>query len=445
MKTCTLCHRLCADDARFCPEDGTALVPLDTPHSPATIPPDPNDPRLGSTLAQRYQLRRPIADGGTGRVYEAMDLRDGVPVAVKVMHSEVALDEVASRRFQQEFEVSSGLQHRHIVDVHDWLQLEGDNYAIVMDFLDGQDLRAVLQRHHVIHPARLIRILSQLAIALERAHRSGFVHRDLKPDNVFLCAGDGGDDVRLLDFGSVKAVKKGKSKAAWRLTAVGTTIGSPYYMSPEQAEGLESIDMRTDVWAVAVMCYEALTGRVPFQSPEPMRVLLAIVSQPHCKASVAAQQLCAQQSVRVTAIPDTVDAVIDEALAKDPEWRTASVSAFVDALGAAYGLRGNHTDWAYTRVNELTVLIDAYVEKWHQISLAKGKNVSDSSKGKCSGAAAPYDSVDSEWFAGAAATEPSKRRGRAMMWVFVAALGLLLVIVLVLVVIVFAGLFGMSL
>ena len=128
-----------------------------------------------------------------------------------------------------------------------------------MEFLDGEELRLVIKREKTISPERAIRMLSQTALGLDEAHAKNFVHRDLKPDNLFLCGTRDGDDVRILDFGSVKD----KNKDAKKLTVLGTTIGSPYYMAPEQAQGLETLDKRADVFALAAITYECLTGKVP--------------------------------------------------------------------------------------------------------------------------------------------------------------------------------------
>ncbi len=163
------------------------------------------------------------------------------------------------------------------------------------------------------------------------------MHRDLKPDNLFLCGTREGDILKLLDFGSVKD----KSSQAKKLTVVGTTIGSPYYMAPEQAQGLETLDARADVWALAAISYECLTGTVPFQGINGPSILLAILT----KDPVPPTQASKDSPVP---IPPTIDLLMEHALAKNPNIRIKTVGALADEFGRAYGLSGDHLSWAYT-------------------------------------------------------------------------------------------------
>ncbi|HEU4409409.1 MAG TPA: serine/threonine-protein kinase [Polyangiaceae bacterium] len=333
MKACAGCGRLFSDEDGFCPVDGQPLRELDQ----VAVPTRADDPRVGATVAGRYQLWRVVADGGMGRVYEALDRAARRRVAVKMLHEEVARDEVSVERFKREFEVSKDLPHQHIVEVIDFQQ-EGGTYALVMEFLDGEELRAVLQREKTISPGRAVRMVSQLAIGLEPAHQKGFIHRDLKPDNVFLCGTREGDSVKLLDFGSVKDT----SYNAKKLTVLGMTIGSPFYMAPEQAQGLETLDRRADVWAVAAIVYESLTGEVPFVGTNGPTILLAILTKEPVPPSAVAK------ANGKDAIPPALDAVIAKALAKNPNNRTTTVADFAVGLGRAYGLEGEVATWAQT-------------------------------------------------------------------------------------------------
>lgn len=291
----------------------------------------------------RYQLRRVIADGGAGRVYEALDTHRKLRVAVKILHPEVARDEIAVERFKRELEVSKLLRHDHVVTVHDFQAMQEGGFALVMDYLEGEELRSVLKREGKLSPARLVRMLSQVAIALEEAHQQQLVHRDLKPDNLFLCGTREGDIVKVLDFGSVRD----NSAGAKKLTMMGTTIGSPYYMSPEQAQGQSSLDARADVWALAAIAYECLVGEVPFAGRNGPSILLAILTNQPVPASLRAQ------------VPATVDDAIEGGLAKDPGARTATAGLFADAMGRAYGLEGDHRLWAYTEEAALAAKIEA--------------------------------------------------------------------------------------
>lgn len=346
MKSCPTCRRLYEDDAGFCPIDGIEL------RGATEVPPEPSaeDSRIGTLLNARYQVRRVVADGGMGRVYEALDMTEDRRVALKILHMEVARDKVSLERFKREAEISKLLPHEHIVEVFDFAKLPDGSYMLAMDYLEGEELRAVLKREKTIPPGRLVRMLAQLAMGLDEAHRRQLIHRDLKPDNIFLCGKHEGDVVKLLDFGSVKD----KSEGAKKLTVMGTTIGSPFYMSPEQAQGLESLDARADVWALAAITYEALTGQVPFQGNNGPSILLAILTQMPKMASDVAEAMKVPFP-----IPMALDRVLDEAFEKDPARRVASVGSLADKVGHAYGLEGTHRDWAYTPQEALAERIRA--------------------------------------------------------------------------------------
>jgi serine/threonine protein kinase len=301
------------------------------------VAPSSDDKRVGSLLCMRYQVRRVVADGGMGRVYEALDTHDKSRIAIKVLHADVARDPIAVERFKREFEVSKLLSHEHIVDVRDFQETEDQSYALVMEFLEGEELRMMLKREKRMAPERLVRLLSQAAMGLDRAHQQKLVHRDLKPDNLFLCGTREGDSMKVLDFGSVRD----NSSMAKKLTVAGTTIGSPYYMAPEQAQGLESLDARADVWALAAIAYECLTGTVPFQGINGPSILLSILTQDPKPPSESSKD-------GPFPIPVAIDDVMEVALAKNANIRTASVGQLADAVGTAYGLAGDHRAWAYT-------------------------------------------------------------------------------------------------
>jgi serine/threonine-protein kinase len=339
MKICPVCQRTFPNDAGFCPADGTAL----TAASQAPVAPDADDARIGAKLGGRYEIRRVVADGGMGRVYEGIDKQTDTRVAVKVLHDDVARDEVALERFKREYEISALLPHEHIVQVLDFQRdTVTKTWLLVMEFLDGEELRFILKREKVLPPERLVRMLAQIAIGLDEAHGRSFIHRDLKPDNVFLCGTREGDVVKLLDFGSVKDQSGNRKK----LTVLGTTIGSPYYMSPEQAQGLETIDARADVFALAAVTYECITGEVPFMGNNGPSILLAIMTKeptpPTVKAAGAKYP-----------VPPGIDDVLEVALAKNVAIRTKSVGAFADAVGHAYGLDGDHRAWARQSQQEI--------------------------------------------------------------------------------------------
>jgi serine/threonine-protein kinase len=332
------------DDARFCPIDGQGL------YSATQVPAAGEDDsgRIGQVLFERYQIRRVIADGGMGRVYEALDLLEQRHVALKVLHPEVAKDEVAVERFKREFEVSTILTSVYVVDVLDFRPTWDGTYALVMEFLYGEELRSTLRRERQITAERAVRLLSQAAMALDEAHDKSLVHRDLKPENLFLCQTSDGDILKVLDFGSVRD----NTQNAKKLTVMGTTIGSPYYMPPEQAQGLDTLDRRADVWALGAITYESLTGEVPFKGVNGPSILLEILT----KEPVPPSQ--ASPSIRGD-IPARVDAAVLRALQKSVDLRTPSAGEFANDVGRAFGLDGDHRDWAVTTQQQLGRLITA--------------------------------------------------------------------------------------
>jgi serine/threonine protein kinase len=339
MKSCPQCQRVFPNDAGFCPADGTPLAAA----SLAPIAPSAEDPRIGARLCGRYEIRRVVADGGMGRVYEGIDKQGDARIAVKVLHDDVVRDEVALERFKREYEISALLPHEHIVKVLDFQRDPvSKTWILVMEFLDGEELRYILKREKMLPPERLVRALSQVAIGLDGAHARGFIHRDLKPDNLFLCGTREGDIVKILDFGSVKDTGGNRKK----LTVLGTTIGSPYYMAPEQAQGSENLDSRADVFALAAVTYECITGEVPFSGNNGPSILLAILTKDPVPPSTRAADA-------KYPVPSEIDDVLEEGLVKNPTIRTKSVGALADALGRAYGLDGDHFQWATTPQQDL--------------------------------------------------------------------------------------------
>lgn len=343
MKSCPKCMRVFPDDAGFCPADGSALQ-----HASMVPIANTDDPRLGTKLCGRYELRRVVADGGMGRVYEGIDKQTNTRIAVKVLHDEVSKDEVSLERFKREYEISSNLPHDFIVKVMDFQRDTSGVWLLVMEFLDGEELRFILKREKTVPPERIVRMLAQTALGLDEAHARQFVHRDLKPDNLFLCGTREGDNVKILDFGSVKD----KNKDAKKLTVLGTTIGSPFYMAPEQAQGLDTLDARADVFALAAITYECVGGMVPFTGNNGPSILLAILTKDP-------EPISSKAATAKYPIPKALDDVLEEALAKNPNIRTKTVGAFADAVGRAYGLSGDHKVWARVPQADLAKQITA--------------------------------------------------------------------------------------
>jgi serine/threonine-protein kinase len=330
VKSCKECGRLYPTDAGFCPVDGHELVNV----SQAPVAGTDADPRVGSLVCDRYDVRRVVADGGMGRVYEALDIELKRSVALKILHADVAKDPVAVERFRREFDVSKLLSHEHVVEVFDFQPTPDGTFALAMEFLYGEELRGALKRETALAPARVVRMLAQLALGLDAAHEKKLVHRDLKPDNIFLCQTRDGDIIKILDFGSVKD----KADNAKKLTVIGTTIGSPFYMAPEQAQGLETLDHRADVWALAAIAYECITGHVPFSGINGPSILLEILT----KTPVPPSQ---REPLPKYPVPPTLDRVMAHAFQKNPAMRIGSVGELATQVGQAYGLDGSHRDW----------------------------------------------------------------------------------------------------
>ncbi len=350
MKSCPTCQRVFPDNSGFCPFDGAKLT------SASLAPPAPqgDDPLIGRMLGGSCEVRRLVADGGMGRVYQGIDRARNERIAIKVLHPQVAKDDVARARFQREYEISASLPHDHIIAVHDFKFDDAvGSWFLSMEFLEGEELRAHLEREKVVTPARLVRMFSQMAIGLDEAHKRSFVHRDLKPENIFLCGTRDGDLVKVLDFGSVR-VNKGDVK---KLTAMGTTIGTAFYMAPEQASGAQNLDGRADVFACGAIAYECLTGKRPFDGPNGPQVLMAILmNDPQLPSQVLAR-------VGGSALPPGVDDAIERALAKKPEIRTKTVGAFATDLGRGFGLEGDFREWAKASLADLEARLAAGYER----------------------------------------------------------------------------------
>jgi serine/threonine protein kinase len=296
------------------------------------------DPRLGQRLGSYLVVAR-IADGAMGRVYEGRHHESKARVAIKVLHADVARDAVAVERFKREYETATEMNHPNIVKVIEFgLTPDGMSF-MTMEYLEGEELGHLLRREGKVEAARLMRVAAQLALGLDYAHSFGFIHRDLKPDNIFLCKGAAGDTVRILDFGSVKL----QMETGPKLTAFGTTLGSPYYMSPEQAMGKQDVDQRTDVFALAAILYECVTGKIAFEAGNIAQILMKIINQSPTPPS----QL-------VPGLPPAVDDVVDKGLRKDKTKRYGDASSLANAFGQAYGLSGDAKTWAEAEVSELS-------------------------------------------------------------------------------------------
>jgi serine/threonine-protein kinase len=345
-----------------CPEDGASLTPsvvsdmvtaptmpelpaatstpvLATPAPPAVTPvlPAASSPALaatvaapasdaafdsliGATLAGRYEIVRRIGEGGMGAVYEARHAVIGKRVAVKVLLEKFLTKSDFVARLLQEARLASSIGHENIVDVTDFGTTDDGRSFVVMEFLDGEALSQLIMREAPLPVERSLRIARQVASALGAAHAKGIYHRDVKPENVYLVRRGEADFVKVVDFGISKAVKQGGNEEggdAYRLTHTGLLLGTPLYMSPEQARGDEDLDHRVDIWALGVMMYECLTGEVPFRGNNYLGIISQVLTHTASPPSKVRPEL---------GIPDAVEAVVMRAMAKDRTQRYAAMA-----------------------------------------------------------------------------------------------------------------------
>ena len=267
--------------------------------------------RLAAALADRYTIERELGAGGMATVYLAHDIKHHRKVAIKVLRPELAAV-IGAERFLAEIRTTANLQHPHILPLHD--SGDADNSLFyVMPFIDGVSLRDRITREHQLPIDDAVRIASEVADALEYAHQQGIIHRDIKPENILLHGGH----ALVADFGIALAA----SKAGGRMTETGMSLGTPQYMSPEQAMGEREITPASDVYALGAVTYEMLTGEAPFTGPTAQAIVAKVMtSEP---ADVA--------SLRKTVPPHVADAV-HTALQKLPADRFASAREFADAL-----------------------------------------------------------------------------------------------------------------
>ena len=241
------------------------------------------DPNIGRTLEGKYKLLRVLGTGGMGTVYEATHLLIKRRLAVKLLHAEYAREALFATRFKREAQTASAIGHDHIVDITDMGTTEDGELFIVMEYLEGADLATMLQKEPFMSPHKACHIMIQVLSALEAAHAMGIVHRDLKPANIFIIKHlDSDCYVKLVDFGISK--RHQSDEAITRgLTKTGEILGTPSFMSPEQARGDANIDNKSDIFSAGVILYALLTGNVPFEDKALTMLLLKILNDtpPH--------------------------------------------------------------------------------------------------------------------------------------------------------------------
>jgi len=268
--------------------------------------------RVRNVLADRYTIEREVGRGGMATVFLAQDLRHHRPVAVKVLHPQLAVS-LGPDRFLREIQIAARLQHPHIVPLYDSGQA-GELLYYVMPYIEGESLRQRLDRERQLALEDAVQLGRAVAAALDYAHRQQIVHRDIKPENVMLHDGE----AMVTDFGIAKAVT---AAASQHLTQTGTAVGTPAYMSPEQAAGEAELDGRSDIYSLGAMLYEMLGGTAPFTGPTMQAIIAKLFRDP-----------VPPLRERRDGVPGWLEQAVLKALAKDPAERYATATQFAQAL-----------------------------------------------------------------------------------------------------------------
>lgn len=316
MKVCPSCGTTYTADTSFCPEEGTALVPLsDAPAQDVNL--------VGERLFGDYLLKKKLGEGGMGAVYLAENVAIDQKIAVKVLHAASAQDDETLQRFNREANAIARLTHPNSIRVFIFGKTDDPLIYLAMEYVDGTTLHSTLYENGPFDELRAIGIMRQTLHALSEAHELGVVHRDLKPDNIMLTKFRGVDDfVKVLDFGIAKVSDQGGEKQR-KLTQAGVVYGTPEYLSPEQARGRE-IDARADLYAMGIILYEMMTGVVPFTGDTALAILSGhVYKEPPDPATVNSANISREMRD-----------IILHAIKKEPDERYQSAMEFLEALEA---------------------------------------------------------------------------------------------------------------
>ena len=284
------------------------------------------DPKIGMVLQDRYRIVRKLGEGGMGAVYEGEHVLIKRRVAIKCLHGQFAQNPEIVARFHREALAATSIGHENIIEVTDMGRFDDGSVFMVLEFLDGRDWSDDIEGHGPQPLGKTVRILLQVCDALTAAHAKGIIHRDLKPENIYLIERAGNPDfVKVLDFGISKFKHAGGPGKG--MTQTGTTLGTPYYMAPEQAQGKKDIDHRADVYSLGVILFQALTGQYPFDDESYPMLVLKICTEP--PPSLRAYR---------PDIPPEVDEIVQRALAKEPDGRFADTAELRQALAPFSGM-----------------------------------------------------------------------------------------------------------
>lgn len=283
---------------------------------------------LGKIFLGRYEIQKLLGEGGMGKVFLAKQIDLGRQVVVKVMHEHVAEDTKFRDRFQRETLLMARFQHPNAVTLYDASLTDVLGPCIVMEYVRGENLEALLKKNGKLSPGRVARVLTQLCDVLQAAHDEGIIHRDLKPANIMIVEPDTPKErVKVMDFGLAKLVDDGRDRRVTD-TTVDFAVGTPGYICPEQVRG-EAMDHRGDLYSVGVMIYELLTGRLPFLGQNSMDVLLAHATENPPSFS----------ELGVTGVSRAVEDVVRQVLEKDPDSRPQSAKELCERFTTSLGMK----------------------------------------------------------------------------------------------------------
>jgi serine/threonine-protein kinase len=314
MKICPSCQATYPDAIAFCSRDGSSLVELGAWSE-------------GTVIRGRYQVLAKVGEGGMGTVYKVKHTGFDELRAIKVLNQALAHDEKLLQRFKQEAFITRKLQHPNAVRVDDIDEAEDGSPFIVMEYIAGRNLKQVLMEQGRLPAWRVCSIAKQVAAALEAAHALGMVHRDIKPENIVLIKTADGEQAKVLDFG-IARVKEGGLGAPPKdmdLTGTGMVVGTPRYVSPEQAQGRrgDDLDGRADIYSLGIVMYEMLTGETPFHAESGMDTLIAHILQPPGPIRLVHPDV---------PIPEPLASLVMRTLEKDRDLRPASAAALIEEL-----------------------------------------------------------------------------------------------------------------